>query len=69
MTTWLWFGLVAYLLVGLFFAFKGRLAFMVDAHIATASFESSVPKWKIILFKWLLRTGVVLLYPIFLMTG
>lgn len=34
MIFWVWFGVAAYLLVGLVFAFKGRLAFMVDAQVA-----------------------------------
>lgn len=69
MTAWLWLGLVAYLLVGLVFAFKGRLAFMVDAQVATLDFERSVPAWKKTAFKVLLRIGIVFFYPIFLITS
>ena len=43
MTTWLWLGLVVYLLV---FAFNGRLAFMVDAQAATLELGPSVPACK-----------------------
>lgn len=66
MPVWLWLGLVAYLLVGLVFALRGRLAFWVDVYLATVGFSSSVPNWKKIAFKWVLRAGIVFFYPIFL---
>ena len=63
---WLWVGLGVYLLVGLIVAFRGRLAFMVSAQVAMLEFKEQVPPWKKTAFHVLLRLGVVLLYPFFL---
>ena len=63
---WVLVGLGMYLLVGLAFAFRWRLAFMINAQVAMLDFREQVPQWKKRAFHILLRLGVVMLYPIFL---
>ena len=69
MITWVLVGVAAYLLVGLRFAFKGRLAFMVNTQVAVVDMRGPVSRWKKVVFKFLLRLGVMLLYPFFLIWG
>jgi len=65
---WIWVGLAVYLLVGVFVAYRGRLRFFVDVQVAMLDFREQVPPWKKRVFHALLRLGVILLYPIFLLS-
>ena len=69
MMTWVLVWVATYLLVGLRFAFKGRLAFMVNTQVAVVDMRGPVSRWKKVVFKFLLRLGVMLLYPFFLIWG
>jgi len=66
MLTFSLIAIVIYLLIGIAFAFKGRLAFQVEVQTALLETTHTVPQWKKTVFKILLRIGVVLFYPIFL---
>lgn len=69
MTTWILTAIAIYVSIGIWFAFKGRLAFMVDTQVAMLDMRQEVPRWKKHAFKALLRIGVILLYPLFLILG
>jgi hypothetical protein len=69
MMTWVLLAVVVYLLVGLRFAFRGRLAFMVNIQVALLDMQGPIPQWKKSAFKFALRVGVMLLYPVFLVWG
>jgi len=66
MTTWVLLVVAVYLLVGLGFALRGRLAFMVDAQVALLDMQGPVPQWKRSAFKFVLRMTVVFFYPVFI---
>lgn len=63
---WIWVGLAVYLLVGVVVAYRGRLRFLVDTQVALLDFKDQVPAWKKRVFKVVLRLGVIVLYPVFL---
>jgi hypothetical protein len=67
--TWVLLVVVVYLLVGLRFAFRGRLAFMVNIQVALLDMHGPIPQWKKSAFKFALRMGVMLFYPVFLVWG
>lgn len=58
-----------YLIIGIAFAFKGRLAFEVKLQIALLENTQTVGQWKKTVFNILLRLGIVLFYPFFLIWG
>lgn len=66
--TWILTATALYVLIGIWLAFKGRLAFMVDAQVAMLDMREGVPLWKKRVFKALLRLGVIFLYPVFLLS-
>lgn len=66
--TWILTATALYVLIGIWLAFKGRLAFMVDAQVAMLDMREGVPIWKKRVFKALLRLGVIFLYPVFLLS-
>jgi len=66
---WAWLGVALYLLLGLWLAFRRRLAFVVDTQVALLAMHGPVPEWKKVVFKFLLRLGVMLLYSVFLIWG
>lgn len=67
--TWILTAIAIYVSIGIWFAFKGRLAFMMGAQVAMLDMREEVPLWKKRVFKALLRLGVILLYPLFLALG
>lgn len=66
--TWILTATALYVLIGIWLAFKGRLAFMVNAQVAMLDMREGVPLWKKRVFKALLRLGVIFLYPVFLLS-
>lgn len=66
--TWILTATALYVLIGIWLAFKGRLAFMVDAQVAMLDMREGVPLWKKRVFKALLHLGVIFLYPVFLLS-
>lgn len=69
MTTWILTAIALYVLIGIWLAFKGRLAFMVGAQVAMLDMRQGVPLWKKRVFKALLRLGVIFFYPVFLISA
>jgi len=65
---WIWVALAVYLLVGVFVAYRGRMRFFVDVQVAMLDFKDQVPAWKKKVFKVMLRLGVIVLYPVFLLS-
>jgi hypothetical protein len=66
MMDWVWLGVALYLLLGLWLAFRGRLAFMVNTQGAMLETHGPIPQWKKVTFKFLLRLSTMLFYPVFL---
>lgn len=67
--TWILTGIALYVSTGTWLAFKGRLAFMVDAQVAMLDMREGVPLWKKRVFKALLRLGVIFFFPVFLISA
>ncbi len=58
-----------YIALGVLFAFRGGLGFMVDLHVAMVKESSSAPRWKVSLYGKVLRLGAVLGWPLFIWRG
>lgn len=64
---WVGLGTALYLLLGLWLAFKGRLAFRVDTQITLIDMQGPILQWKKVALKLFLRIGIMLFYPVFLL--
>lgn len=58
-----------YVALGVFFAYRGSLGFMVDLHVAMVKQNPAVPRWKLRLYASALRLGAVIAWPIFIWRG
>ena len=58
--------LIAYVAIGAVLAVKGPLRRRMDSQILAAMLasESSVPRWKLVVFKYALLTGIAFLWPV-----
>lgn len=59
--------LVPYLLVGVALCVRGRLAVKIALEAAIVATYGGVPAWKVSAYRWALRAGVVLAWPVFLL--
>ncbi len=57
--------LVPYLLVGVALCVRGRLAVKIALEAAIVATYSGARAWKVRAYRWALRTGVVVGWPVF----
>lgn len=57
--------LLIYLLVGVALCVKGRLATDIAYETAILATYSGAPAWKVSAYRWALRAGVVVAWPVF----
>lgn len=56
--------IVLYLLVGSVLCVRGPLAWKIASETAILATYGGVPAWKVSIYRWALRTGVVVLWPV-----
>ena len=57
--------LILYLLVGVALCVRGRLAVKIACEAAIVATFGDVSAWKVGIYRWGLRTGVVVAWPVF----
>lgn len=59
--------LVLYLLMGSVLCVRGPLAWKIASETAILATYDVIPVWKVSVYRWALRAGVVVLWPAFLL--
>ena len=56
-----------YLLAGVALCVRGKLAVKIAYETAIVATYSGAPAWKVSVYRWALRAGVMLAWPVFLL--